>query len=102
MLCVQWPVPATCLRSPSCPWGTPQAGRGLASDSPFLWLVGRGGNEHLHGGICTITWAGSKPEPPAGKSCCWLAAGNLPQPVTALPQLPPRVPASCAGPKHML
>lgn len=96
--------PGLSLPPASGPLPAPEAPRGwkgARERQPFLVAGGKGGNEHLHGGICTITRPGSKPGPPAGKSRCRLAAGNLPRPTATLPRLPPRAPASCAGPKHV-
>lgn len=86
---------------PFLPLRRPVGGKGAREQQPFLVAGGKGGNEHLHGGICTITRPGSKPGPPAGKSRCRLAAGNPPQPTATLPRLPLQAPTSCAGPKHM-
>lgn len=100
MLRERWPIPATCLQSPSHPGGAPWAGRRLVSNSPFLWLVGRGG---------TNTCMGDLHNNPGGDQTsagqvlllahCWEPTPAQGHTAPASSPVPPRVPApnTCCG-----
>lgn len=58
--------------------GAPHGKEGGSQAKLFIVAHGKGGNEHLQEGICTITHTRSKPGPLLGKSHCWLVMGTCP------------------------
>lgn len=76
--------------------GAPHGEEGGLQAKLFFVAHEKGGNEHLHEGICAITRARSKPGPLVGKSHCWLVMGTCPSSWPCchsfLPACLPRVP----------